>query len=225
MLCEQCHQQEATVHLTVLLWPASEPAERNFCQACYPDAEAARIKAYNSQPPSPLPDSVEDITAAEFLAAGDKAARNAVDRPAFDYILDQLTRLPETRERLVFDLLQLAWQTLKRGEDPPLPPLMLAFCYTPREPARLAEYIAWLKRIILRCVELRRQLPASPGEHGPFSLEISWGLIALRRVSPTRFAALLRRLKKQGADPALDPRWKVIATVEQRRRRAKRRTP
>lgn len=224
MLCEQCHQQEATVHLTVLLWPASEPTEGNFCQACYPDAEAARIKAYNSQPPSPLPGNVADITAAEFLAAGDKAARNAVDRPAFDYILDQLTRLPKTRERLVFELFQLVWQTLERREDPPLQPLMLAFCYTPRGPARLAEYTAWLEKIVLRCVELRRQLPAPPGDHGPFSLEISWGLIALRRVAPTRFTALLRDLKEQGADPALDPRWKVIATVEQRRR-PKRRKP
>jgi hypothetical protein len=54
-------------------------------------------------------------------------------------------------------------------------------------------------------------------------MDISMGLAALRRVSPPRFAALFENLKKQGADPALDPRWKVIGQAEKRFSRAKRR--
>ena len=223
MLCQQCHQQEATIHLTVIPWPPTEPTRQDFCPVCYPGAEAARVKAYNAEPPRPLSANVERITAAEFFEAADKATRNAADKPAFTYIFDRLQLLPKTRDRLVFDFFRLAWQILERGQDLPSPALVLAFAWGPREPAREAEYIGWLEKIILRCVELRRQLAPSPGEHGPFALDIAMGLTALRRVSPTRFSALVEELKKQGADPALDPRWKAITTGEKQSSRGNRR--
>jgi len=223
MLCQQCHQQEATIHLTVIPWPPTEPTRQDFCPVCYPAAEAARVKAYNTELPRPLPANVENITAAEFIEAADKATRNAADRPAFTYIFAQLERMPNTRDRLVFEFLELAWQILERGQDLPSPGLVLAFAWGPREPARLDEYIAWLEKIIRRCVVLRRQLPSSPGEHGPFALDIAMGLTALRRVAPARFTALVEELKKEGADPGFDPRWKVIAIAEKQSSSPKRR--
>jgi hypothetical protein len=222
MLCQQCHQQEATIHLTVIPWPPTEPTRQDFCPVCYPDAEAARVKAYNTQPPTPLRADVENITAAEFLEAADKATRNAADQPAFKYIFGQVERLPSTSDRLVFEFFQLAWEILERGQDLPSPELVLAFGWGPRDPSRLAEYFAWLEKIILRCVELRRQLPTSPGEEGPFALNIAAGLTALRRESPARFTSFVEELKKQGADPALDPRWKVIDQTENPPARPKR---
>jgi len=42
--CEKCHEQTATVYLT-LIGPSAEPEKHNFCEACYEIFREERAKA------------------------------------------------------------------------------------------------------------------------------------------------------------------------------------
>jgi protein-arginine kinase activator protein McsA len=108
MLCKQCQEREATVHLTLVVGSAGEIARHDFCEVCYSGVEADRMKLYNAQPNKPLPADVEHITASEYLAACARAASNGVEKPALRHIHEELKRLPKTRQRLAFEMLQLA---------------------------------------------------------------------------------------------------------------------
>src|SRR5215831_18137696 len=98
MFCERCHSNQATVHLTIVLWPATGPTNQNFCEACYPEIEAEQIRAYNPAPNfvQVSVQEVENMTAVEYVEASARAARNGADKPRFKQILDQLERLPKT---------------------------------------------------------------------------------------------------------------------------------
>jgi hypothetical protein len=50
-------------------------------------------------------------------------------------------------------------------------------------------------------------------------------LTALGLASRLRFTAFVEKLKKHGADPALDPLWKLITTAEKKFSRSNRRKP
>ena len=171
------------------------------------------MKTYNSQPNSPLSANVERISALEYLEAGAKAERNGVDKPAFKHIQDELERLPMARQRLTFEMLQLVWQSLERGEEPGLGAVFGGSYWSAIEPQRSSEYRVWLEKIILRSFELRSRLSNPPGDDGPFGMILSTMLIALGKVDRSRFSAILENLKRRGGEEKLDPRWKVIARV------------
>src|SRR5688572_33192183 len=114
MLCEKCHEQEATVHVTFVVGVSANATKHDFCAACYPAAEADHVRAYNQQPNNPLPDDVENITAQEYFAARERARRNGVDIPAFKHIQEHVSKSPLTRQRLAFEMMELAWQSLER---------------------------------------------------------------------------------------------------------------
>src|SRR6266542_985499 len=182
MLCEQCQEREATVHLTLVVGASAETTRHDFCDSCYPSAEAERVKTYNSQPCNPLPLDIENISALDYLEASAKAARNGADKPAFKHISQQLKQLPMTRQRLAFEMLPLAWQSLERGEEPGWTAGFAGCCWGVIEPAQMYEYTTWLERIIVRSFELRSQLQNPPGEHGPFAITLCMMRIALRKV-------------------------------------------
>jgi len=214
MLCEQCQEREATVHSTVVLSPTAEVTRHDYCDSCYPAVEAERAKTCNSQPNSPLPADVEHITALEYLAACARAACNGVDKPALKHIHEELKRLPKTRQRLTFEMLRLAWQTLERREDPGWETGFPSCAWGSIEAEQMPEYIMWLEKIAIRCFELRGQLPSPQGEHGPFTVSLNGMLIALGKVDRARFSVVLGALKSKCDEADLNSRRKLLSGVE-----------
>lgn len=47
MLCERCQSNEATVHFSVVAWPACD-VTNHFCETCYPKHEAERTASYGA---------------------------------------------------------------------------------------------------------------------------------------------------------------------------------
>jgi len=43
MLCERCHEREATVHITNIFGPTGETKKQDFCEACATDPEGGGI--------------------------------------------------------------------------------------------------------------------------------------------------------------------------------------
>jgi hypothetical protein len=195
MLCEQCQKRDSNVHVTLVIGLSAETTSQDFCDPCYSSEEAERLRAYNSQPCSALPEDVEHISALEYLEASARADRNGVDNPAFKHIQEQVNRLPMTRQRIVFEMLPLAWQSLELGEEPGWTAGFAGCCWGSIEPQRLSEYTTWLEKIIVRCFELRGQLPDPPGENGPFAMTLSMMLVTLGKVERGRFTAVLESLK------------------------------
>jgi len=214
MLCKQCQEREATVHLTLVVGSAGEIARHDFCEVCYSGVEADRMKLYNAQPNKPLPADVEHITASEYLAACARAASNGVEKPALRHIHEELKRLPKTRQRLAFEMLQLAWQTLERGEDPRREAGFAACASGAIESERMPEYIMWLEKIAVRCFELRGQLPTPQGEHGRFTLSLGGMLIAFGKVDRARFSAVFEALKSECDAADLNSRRKLLSGIE-----------
>ena len=56
--------------------------------------------------------NAEHLTAPEFLDAESRAARNGADKPSFKRLLKDLQQFPETRQRLAFEFLAMAWRTV-----------------------------------------------------------------------------------------------------------------
>jgi hypothetical protein len=202
--------------MTLIVGPSAEATPHNFCESCYPSVETECLATYGSQPNSTLPSDVEHISALEYLEASAKATRNGADKPAFKHIEKELSRLPMARQRLAFEMLSLASQSLDRGEEPGWAAGFAGCCWGLIEPHRKSEYATCLEKIIERCFELRRQLPASPGDHGAFGMTLTLMLIALGKVDRHRFEAILQTLRSRGGDSNLDPRWKVIDQAEKR---------
>src|SRR5262245_46779619 len=118
MLCTQCNEREATVHFTVITSASAETLKRDLCNACYPAVEAERFNAYNRKQYTPPPPDLENITAPELLRLGVNATRNEADMPAFRKVTEELKRFPKSKQRLAFEMLELAWQSLELGQDP-----------------------------------------------------------------------------------------------------------
>jgi hypothetical protein len=213
MLCEKCQQEEATVHVTFVMGISAEMATHGYCSTCYPAAEVAHRKTYNSEPKRALPTNIENITGAEYLEARAKAERNGADKPVLKHIDEHLERLPLTRQRLVFEMLPIAWESLERGDDPHWE-VFFGCRWRDVPPERRGEYLTWLEKLILRSFELRSQLSPPPGSHGPFVMTLSSLLLSLGKVDRKRFTTVVEDLKRRGGEERLDPRWAVIARIE-----------
>jgi len=215
MLCQKCHEQEATVHVTFVVGVSADVTKRDFCGSCYPTVEAEHVQAYNQQPNNPLPDDVENITAQEFFAARERASRNGVDIPAFKHIREHISKSLLTRQRLAFEMMELAWQSMERGEDPGMHMTFAGSCWTSIESQRRKEYVTWLEKIIIRCFELCGQQCPPFMVDGPFAHTLSLSLCALGCVERNRFTELLEEIRKRVGDQNSDARWQVLADAEQ----------
>jgi protein-arginine kinase activator protein McsA len=49
MLCERCHEREATVHVTNIFGETGETKKQEFCEACATDSEGGRISSRASK--------------------------------------------------------------------------------------------------------------------------------------------------------------------------------
>ena len=214
MVCTQCQERAATVHFTLVEWCGAEIAAQDLCESCYANSAAERTRAYHSQPSTPLPADVEHITAEEYLEARAKTTRNGVDIPAFKHIQKELKRLPATQQRLVFEMFPLAWRVLEHGEEP-FWEMSLSIYRNAIESHRLPEFITWLEKIIVRCFELRSQLPNPQGDHGRFAVTLSATLISLAKVERARFNAVLVDLKSRCGEANTDARMKLLNGVEE----------
>ena len=54
MLCERCHEREATVHVTNIFGETGETKKQEFCEACATDSEGGRISSRASKDSSAL---------------------------------------------------------------------------------------------------------------------------------------------------------------------------
>jgi hypothetical protein len=176
--------------------------------------EAERAKISYSQPDNPLPADVEHITALEYLAASARAVCNGADKAALRHIYAELKRFPKTRQRLAFEMLRLAWQTLERREDPGWEAVFVSCAWGSIEAEQMPEYIMWLEKIAIRCFELLGQLPSPQREHAPFTLSLRGMLIALGKVDSARFNVVLEALKSKCDEADLNSRRKLLSRVE-----------
>jgi len=111
-------------------------------------------------------------------------------------------------------MLRLTWQSLERGEDPVSEAGFAGCCRSSIEPERSPEHILWLERIIIRCFELRNQLPSPEGEHGRFAMTLTGMLISLCKVDRGRFTAILQALRVQCGEADIDSRQKLLSRFE-----------
>ena len=156
---------------------------------------------------------VDHITALEFLDAESRAARNAADKPRFKLIKDELKRHAQVQERLVFEFLEMAWQTLQRGEDPAIPAIRAFSFGSSVGPQRLLEYTAWIEKFVTCLFKLMRRPHEQTGYDSAFTFAFSMALTALRVKDYDRFRAVLDSLR-QSCDEA-DPRSKILGEAEE----------
>jgi hypothetical protein len=204
MLCQRCKKREATVHLTLIEGTSDSP-QQDFCESCYPDVEDERIKSFNAliKPLPPLTINIEQITAAEFLA----------ETHHIKEISEKLAHLPKTRERLAFELLTMALDSLKRGEFPHYI-LGMAGCFAgfiPQE--RRPEYAVLLEEIILRISELIKSQNPSATRH--FLSALGLAAATLHLTDKDRFTSDLANLKRQYEKDPTDALRKIIEEIDE----------
>src|SRR5215469_13591466 len=193
MLCEDCQKRDATVHLAVVSWPSGEII-KHLCESCYPAFELTHTSQYAIDSPAPLPSNVERLTAKEYLEFSAKAAANGADKPVFKYVCEELKKLPVTRARLSVELLSLAWQSLKEGDDP-YDLIGLGCCFANSiQTAQTEKCVELLEKIIVRSVESMEVSPKPPSAH-PLGFGLTLAVIALRKIAEKRYAKLLAVLR------------------------------
>ena len=206
MTCEKCRNQDATVYLTIVSGSAST-ATHNFCESCYPAVESERARNYNTDPVTPLPTNVENITVVEYLEAAEKADHNGADKPAFRHIQEQLRRHPEAQQRLAREMLPTIWSCLEQGTAPPIPVQTAAWFWYPNLSQGLTEYVGWLEKCILRCFDLQSQ------KRGGFVMPLFTMLMTLWKIDRSRFAAMMETLRSEDRESDRDP-YRILDRVE-----------
>jgi hypothetical protein len=157
--------------------------------------------------------NVEQITALAYLDAADRAARNGIDKPRFGQLVEDLKRFPKTQQRLAFELLAIASQSVEQRCDPGQFIGMAAAFSGSVEAQRLPEYTMTFEKIMFAYFEvLGRPGTRIEGVH-PFVLTFVLGLSIIRKFDPNRFLVLVEILKSQCSDP--DPRGQIITEAEQ----------
>ena len=213
MLCENCQEKVASVHVAVVSWPAGEDYQ-HLCESCYPEAEAARLKPYAAQPVIRPPTDIESITAEAFLRLASRAAGNRADKPAFGHVCRELERLPAARARLGLQLLRKARELLEQGNDPcTLIGLGSSFVNSTKGP-KAEEYMQLMERIIFRSVELLELSNSPPSAHR-FGLGLILAVMALQRADRDHCDAVLARLKSSDSEVA-SRRAQILDYVGQR---------
>jgi len=159
---------------------------------------------------------VEHITGAQFLAAANRSTRNGADKPAFRQILESLKQFPRTKQRLTFELLAMAWQSLEVRADPGELIIWVTLWSESVEEQRLSEYVESLEKIICRYFDLLGHLEIPPGTIHPFTMTLVFGLTAIRKRNRHRFDAVLDTLRRRCGEAKLDPRCAIISETERR---------
>jgi hypothetical protein len=214
------------VHVAIVSWPSSERFQ-HLCELCYPETEAARAQSYTTQAPPSLPADVEDITAAEYLNAGARAAANGPDKLVLRHICDELKRFPATRARLAIEFMSMAKQSLDQEDDPFFLIGQGASFGDFTESTGLPEFTELLESIIHQSIALigKSSSPPSPYPYG-FGLDLA--ISAMYRADPSHLAlireTLARHPEKEGQPnyrAAIEYFEKQSSTVgrKQRRRR------
>jgi hypothetical protein len=214
VLCEHCRQRTASIQVIVFSWPSGEQTEQ-LCELCYPESEAARIRAYITQP-APLPPlDVEHITASAYIAASTRAAANGPDKPLFRHISNELKRFPATRSRLAIELLTMAKHSLDQNDDAGSLIRMVAGFGDSIEPARLPEFIELLEAIIHRSLTLIAQssLPPSRRMYG-YGLDLA--IMVMHRTDPSRLTAIRDKLAAQSENEGQRNYQNVLKYFEDR---------
>jgi hypothetical protein len=215
MLCERCHSREATVHLTLVNWHPADLSEHALCDTCHASAQKERVKGYNFQQIAPCPENVREISAEKFLELSSKAAINGADKPAFRHVQQQLSTFPETRQRLAFELLELARQALEEhGKGADSAALNAALLHDAIEPQRRHEYVGCLKKITIQLFDIAGEVLEIPRECYRYLRPIDASLMTLAKLDRAAFEGTIEALKSRAGNRDSDPRWQIIACAE-----------
>src|SRR5215831_25462 len=116
MLCERCEQRQANNHLTIVVHGQGE-TEHHLCDSCYAEFAAHRMESLPTSTPTPLPEDLRLVTAKDFIQITERATANAVEMPGYKRFLEKLFAVPEVRERLAFEGMAIAWDSLSAGTE------------------------------------------------------------------------------------------------------------
>jgi len=152
---------------------------------------------------------IETMSATGFLEASYKAAANSAARPAFKEILQELSRSPAAKQKLVFELLTMIPRLIDSRQDP-----SEAFLWGTRwrrsiEAPNIPEYLALLEDAVVRYFEAIRSLPVGVDIH-PWVLPLGLGLTAIGELDTPRYTRVLNALRQRCGNPAMDPRKRIL---------------
>ena len=151
----------------------------------------------------------EHVTLAEFVDASNHASCKGSDKTQFRRLLAQLERLPKTRERLVFEMLDAAWQWLEAKDDPLMLVVWVRAWSGAVEEVRLLDFLDKTERLIIRYFENLPQISSSEA-----SLTLPTLFAALLQRCPARFHTVMERLKCETRLSVSDPRRQILADIE-----------
>jgi hypothetical protein len=214
MICERCRQREAAVQYSIILSGPPQTVDQWVCDACLPDVEAERTASYNLQPDRPPPPDLEALTAEQLVDLCQNAGVKGVSNVPFYYVVERLKEKPETHERFSSEILTIAEQALKRGQEPPINLLFVECLGRPRDPQRAREQADRLEELIFGCFKLSRKLEHPVASVGTFWCPIASLLVALARSYPERLATVVSILKEQGGEAKAGLFWNMIGQFE-----------
>lgn len=220
MLCERCQEREAKVHAAILMWPAVEPEESHFCEECYPQVEAERLKKENAarqEPPPPMPLDIERVTAAIYLGAQERARRGLSYRTEFKKLNEALAKSPEMHQRIALGMITIILGWLERCRKPPRGAISFVVASWARvKPGVRPTYLHSLEKIARRCFELRNTDVYASAISTRFDLEVGFLLLTLRHMDSDRFKALFSELNRQVKTRKADPWRPLLDWVKER---------
>ena len=156
---------------------------------------------------------IEHITAHELIEAEVRAFSNCADKPRLKYIRNELKKLPETEERLAFELLKMASKDLERQVDPMTPALCAFNFRTAISVKRMPEYVTLIEKIIISCFDLMGQLNIIYDD-GPFALTLGMALATLYSIDYPRFRIIVDALRQNHIETKAHLRWKILSESE-----------
>ena len=154
--------------------------------------------------------NIESITATQY----DRAIQNGADRPQFKELSKELERIPETRQRLAFEFLDLASHCVRSCEEPARFLGLAAAFYDSVEGERRQEFSSQVESTLMKYFD------TLPNGATPSAVTLSMGFLAIGKFSKEKLLALLNNLMSQcsGSDPRRDVIVRAKQILSQRRR-------
>lgn len=154
---------------------------------------------------------IKHITAPELLEAEAKAMRNAADKPTFKHLQKELELLPEVQERLAFELLAMAIQSLRHGTDPGKLTFLATYFSRSIRKERIPEYLTNIEEVIALCFKHLE----GRGD-GCFTFTLKTMLAHLRLMDYNRFRLTLEKLNEScGQSQSADNCRKLLAEIDE----------
>jgi len=157
-----------------------------------------------------------NITAAEFLAARDRASRDLVKKAEFIELSNKLKRVPRSAERLLFELSGMALHTLADGKSPARLTGEALWFHEAVSPRKLPQFIKQVETVIRSSFDLLGQTAARDRDSLGLELTLKIALRTLREKCGSRFDIVMKELRE---GVRLDSNDRRLAALERVLRR------